>query len=221
VGAVRCTREAGLTSLRAYLAMQELVEEQGLAGLAVGCYPRLMGVVCLAASLLGEEGVPVACEGDVNGAVAMLILTHLAHAPVHNTDMLDPIPAEDAIVFGHCGSGGFSLATSPAAVTLAPVRLMDRGVCCLFTARPGPVTLLNLVPALGGYRLGVLYGEALPTGMVFPGNPLKVRFGVGYAQVLEWIAAQGLGHHWMAAYGDCRRPVRDLAEMTSCGYSAL
>ena len=178
-----------------------------------------MGKVCLAASLLGEEGTPVACEGDINGALGMLMLTQLTGQPGHNTDLLDPIPSEHAMVFTHCGSGGFSLANSCSDITLGPVRLMDRGLCCLFTARPGPVTLVNVVPTLDGYRIGALYGEAVETDMVFPGNPLRVRFESDYRNILAWIAEEGLGHHWMGAYGDLRRPLSDLAQMVSCQWT--
>ena len=47
---------------------------------------------------------------------------------------------------------------------------MTRGVCALFPAKPGPVTLLNLLPASGGYQIALLEGEAQPSEMVFPGN---------------------------------------------------
>ena len=197
VGKVTCRDEVGIESLKFYRALKSLIEEKMLDAVAVGCYPHLMGKVCLAASLLGEERVPLACEGDVNGALGMLILTVLSGSPVHNTDLLDPIPEGNAIVFSHCGSGGFSLAEDPSQITLGPVRLMDRGLCCLFPARSGPVTLVNLVPTLDGYKMGVLFGEAVRTGMVFPGNPLKVRFESDYREVLSWIAREGLGHHWM------------------------
>lgn len=216
VGQVTATEEAGIESLQVYTALKGIIEEVGLSAVAVGCYPHLMGKVCLAASLLGEEGVPVACEGDVNGALGMLMLMQLTDQPVHNTDLLDPIPAENAIVFSHCGSGGFSLATRPSQVTLAPVRLMDCGLCCLFLPRPGPVTLLNIVPTLDGYRMGAMVGEAVETDMVFPGNPLRVRFESDYSDILAWIADEGLGHHWMAAYGDLRQPLGDLATMVGC-----
>jgi L-arabinose isomerase len=219
VGQVTATKEAGIDSLRVYVTLKDMIQELGLAALAVGCYPHLMGRVCLAASLLGEQGVPVSCEGDVNGAVGMLMLTRLTGQPVHNTDMLDPIPAENAIVFTHCGSGGFSLAANPSAVTLGPVRLMNCGLCCLFPARPGPVTLINIVPTLNSYRMAALYGEATETDMVFPGNPLRVRFAADYRQILSWVAREGLGHHWMAAYGDSRQTVADLAGMTGCEWS--
>jgi len=221
VGQVTATEEAGIESLQVYTALKGIIEEAGLSAVAVGCYPYLMGKVCLAASLLGEEGIPIGCEGDVNGALGMLMLAQLTGDPVHNTDLLDPIPADNAIVFSHCGSGGFSLAASPSQVTLGPVRLMDCGLCCLFTARPGPVTLLNIVPTLGGYRMAAMVGQAIETGMVFPGNPLRVRFESDYRDILAWIAEEGLGHHWMAAYGDLRQPLGDLAQMVGCEWLSI
>jgi len=216
VGKVTCDDQAGMESLKFHRALKSLIEEKMLNAVAVGCYPYLMGKVCLAASLLGEERVPLACEGDVNGALGMLMLTLLSGNPTHNTDLLDPIPEDNAIVFSHCGSGAFSLAEDPSRVTLAPVRLVDRGLCCLFPAKLGPVTLVNLVPTLDGYKMGVLFGEAVRTGMVFPGNPLKVRFESHSRDVLFWIAKEGLGHHWMAAYGDFRVQLADFAGMVGC-----
>jgi L-fucose isomerase-like protein len=50
-----------------------------------------MGKVCLAASLLADNRIPMACEGDVNGAVAMLILSLLSDGAVHNCDWLEPV----------------------------------------------------------------------------------------------------------------------------------
>ena len=97
---------------------------------------------------------------------------------------------------------------------------MERGLCCLFLSRAGPVTLLNIVPTLQGYRMGAMYGLSLETDMVFPGNPLRVQFEIGFRRILDWIIAEGLGHHWMAAYGDLRQPLQDLVTMLdlSCAW---
>jgi L-fucose isomerase-like protein len=165
--------------------------------------------------------MPLACEGDVNGALGMLLLTKLTGQPVHNTDLLDPVPTDNAIVFSHCGSGGFSLASSPAAVTLGPVRLVNSGLCARFAARPGPVTLINIVASGDNYRMAALFGEASETEMVFPGNPMRVRFGTDYRRILSWIAEEGLGHHWMAAYGDLRPELGHLATMTGFDWLSL
>jgi L-fucose isomerase-like protein len=221
VGRVTSSQEAGIAAMQVYRALRDTIHELGLAGVAVGCYPHLMGKVCLGISLLAEEGIPVACEGDVNGALGMIILSYLTGHPVHNTDLLDPIPADNAIVYSHCGNGGFSLASDRADITLGPVRLMNSGVCAQFPARPGPVTLVNIVPTLGSYRLAAVYGEAILTDMVFPGNPLRVRFRSDYRHVLDWIAREGLGHHWMGGYGDVRRPIADLAKMAGCEFLSM
>jgi L-fucose isomerase-like protein len=216
VGKVISKDEDCLESMNVYATLKSVIEEKMLDAVAIGCYPHLMGKVCLSASLLGEEGIPIACEGDVNGALGMMILSWLTSEPVHNTDLLNPIPEDNAIVFSHCGSGGFSLAKSRDEITLAPVRLMDRGLCCLFTAKPGDVTLLNIIPTIDSYKIAVLEGVALETDMVFPGNPLKVQFKSDYRNILSWIIDEGLGHHWMAVYGLHKDEIDDLASMVGC-----
>jgi len=221
VGRLAVTDEVGIESLQVHAALQDAIGEGGLSAVAVGCYPDLMGRVCLAASLLGEQGIPVACEGDVNGALAMLMLTWLAQQPTHHTDLLDPIPDDHTIVFSHCGSGGFSLAQERGQITFAPVRLMDQGLCCRFPAKPGPVTLINIVPSMAGYQMALLLGTAVETEMVFPGNPLRVRFESSYHDVLSWIAAEGIGHHWVAAYGDWRAQLSHLVDMVGCPLVAM
>jgi L-fucose isomerase-like protein len=209
---VQVSEEAGIGSSGFYIAIQELVQQEGLSAFAFGCYPDYMGCACMAASLLADEGVPVGCEGDANGAVAMLILQLLTGKPTHNTDWLDPL-ADGSVIFTHCGSGSYTLADPTQRITLAPVRLACTGVCSLFPARPGPVTLLNLLPSGAGYQMAVMEGEALPTGMVFPGNPLRVQFATPTAHIIDWIHAEGVGHHWMAGYGHVAAELQALARM--------
>jgi L-fucose isomerase-like protein len=206
-GARKVTDLEGLDAMGVYLAFRELVEQEGLEALAVGCYPHLMGRVCLAASLLADEGIPLACEGDVNGAVGQLMLQLLTGQPTHNTDWLNPLE-DGTVVLTHCGSGALSLAERREDVTLADVRLMGQGVCALFPARPGPVTLLSLVGGQGRYQVALLEGEALHTEMVFPGNPVRVQFRQSAADLIDWIHAEGIGHHWMIGYGHVAREVR-------------
>lgn len=208
--ACKVSEAVGLDSMKVYLAIRELIDQHGLDALTVGCYPHLMGRVCLAASRLADEGIPLGCEGDVNGVVAQLLLTKLTSQPTHNTDWLDPLDSE-TVVFTHCGSGSFTLAHRREDITLASVRLMGQGVCALFPAKTGPVTLLSLIPSNGGYQLAMMEGEALPVDMVFPGNPVRVKFPVSPAALIDWIAAEGIGHHWMIGYGHVGHAIRQWA----------
>lgn len=206
--------EEGVQAMRVYLALREAVEAERLDAVTVGCYPHLMGRVCLAASLLAEEGVPFACEGDVNGAVAQLLLWLLTGQPTHHADWLEPLE-DGTVIFTHCGSGALSLAEDRGQIVLSPVRLMNQGVCALFPARTGPVTLANLIPHAEGYQCALLEGEALPAAMVFPGNPVRVRFAQPVKQIIDWIFTEGIAHHWAIGYGYVAPEVRAWAEI--CG----
>jgi L-fucose isomerase-like protein len=202
-----------IDSMRGYLALRRFVEHDGLSGMAVECYPQFMGRLCLAGSLLADEGVVVGCEADMNSAVAMLMLTRLTGGPVHNTDPLGVNIDEGSIVYSHCGNGSMSLAESPERIQIAHVRLMHRGACALFPGKPGPVTLVNLVGRRGTYRMGIAHGRAVPTEMVFAGNPTKVVLDGGVRHHLDAVAREGLGHHWMIGYGDVREPLEQLCEL--------
>jgi L-fucose isomerase-like protein len=215
-GSVKVAEGAGQLAAGMTLAIREIVEQEGLAGLAFGCYPDFMGYACLAASLLADDGIPVGCEGDVNGVAGMLMLGLLTGQPVHNTDLLDPLP-DGSVVFTHCGSGSYALAANRKDISLAPVRLAKQGVCSLFPAKPGPVTLVNLIPSGDGYQLAVMEGEALPVEMVFPGNPLRVKFQQSATELIEWIHSEGIGHHWMAGYGHVAAELADWAKIAGPG----
>lgn len=227
-GCCKVSEADGLDSMKIYIVLQQLVKQHGLDALAIGCFPHLMGRVCLAGSLLADQGIPLACEGDVGGALGQLMLTLLTDGPTHNTDWLDPLD-ENTVVFTHCGSGSFSLAENPADIQLNSVRLMGQGVCALFPAKPGPVTMLNIVPSQTGYQIAILEGQAVSTSMVFPGNPLRVDFGRPIAELIEWIHNEGIGHHWMAGYGHvgtvvhqwcktCSPDLKTVALGDSCRY---
>jgi L-arabinose isomerase len=90
---------------------------------------------------------------------------------------------------------------------------MQQGCCALFTSKPGPVTLLSIIPFNGGYQVAMLEGQAVSTEMVFPGNPLRVKFNCPTEQIIDWIHDEGIGHHWMAGYGWYANNMRQLAKM--------
>ncbi|MBP8933057.1 MAG: hypothetical protein KBG67_01340 [Candidatus Atribacteria bacterium] len=221
VGMITVDNQTGIDALCYYLGLKKLINQYGLEGICIKCYPRYMGKVCLAYSLLAEEGIVGGCEGDVNNTVAMKILFNLTGKPVHNTDLLYPDPGSQTILFSHCGSGGFSVANEPTQIQLSPVRLLNQGVCALFPAKTGIVTLVNLVGRRGTFRMSAITGEAIECGMEFPGNPLKVRFNRSLEDLNEEIASKGIGHHWMAGYGDVRKELEYFCSLNKIQYYSL
>lgn len=212
-GKVTAADEHGVESVRYYFAIKKLIEENDLQGIAVKCYPKWMGKICLGYSILSEEGIVCGCEGDVNNTVSMKILYELSGMPTHNTDLLYPDRELNTILFSHCGSGGFSIASSDKDIQFGPVRLADTGVCSLFPAKPGKVTLVNLVGRKGTFRMSVITGEALQCGMEFPGNPLKVKFDKDVDDINRQIALEGAGHHWIGGYGDLSKELEYFCKL--------
>ena len=194
------SKEDMIESIKYYIALKELCEAYSLSALSVKCYTTYMGKVCLGYSLLAEEGVVASCEGDVTNALTMQMLYALSGRPVNNTDLLYPDEKKNTILFAHCGSSGFSIAGGK--IELAPVRLAETGVCCKFVMAPGKVTAVNICGHGDTFRLSYMVGDAIPCGMEFPGNPVVIRFEKPVAQINEEIMVNGVGHHWMVAYGD-------------------
>lgn len=95
---------------RLYLALKMLAERHGYQALAVECWPKfqeLYGVApCAAYGWLGsEDGIAVACEGDVLGATSMLLLNYLTGTPGSATllDLTAIDPNGETVLFWHCG----------------------------------------------------------------------------------------------------------------------
>lgn len=100
-------------------AMKKWASEEELSALAIQCWnalQRAFGVMpCFAHSLLSDEGIPVACETDVHGAISM----HLAQAatmfqrPSFLADLTIRHPEDDNTeLLWHCGPFPLSLAKS-------------------------------------------------------------------------------------------------------------
>jgi len=213
-GCNRVPDREGLLAARYYLALREFVRAEHISGVTVECYPGLMGRVCLPMALLAEfDDVVGACESDVNGAVAMRVLSWLTGQPVHNTDLLAENESENTAVFSHCGSSAFCLAETRKSIRLESCRLANVGVTGQFPGRAGRVTLVNLVGRGGNYRLGATTGEAVVADVGFPGNPVTVRLDVPIRAFINGVPELGLGHHWMIGEGDVLEAVKDLARL--------
>ncbi|MBR2376387.1 MAG: hypothetical protein IKA85_01245 [Clostridia bacterium] len=197
---ITSTCESMLESIKYYKALKDLAKEYELQALSVKCYTTYMGKICLGYSLLAEEGIVASCEGDVTNALTMKLLYDLSGKPINNTDLLYLDDEANTILFAHCGSSGFSIAEGE--VELAPVRLMECGVCTKFLVKPGKVTAVNICGHGDEFRLSFMVGDAVPCGMEFPGNPVKIKYEKPVSQINKEIMKNGIGHHWMVAYGD-------------------
>ncbi len=211
------TNEAMLESIKYYSAMKDLAKEYELEALSVKCYTTYMGKICLGYSLLAEEGIVGSCEGDVTNALTMKMMYELSGKPINNTDLLYLDEKANTILFAHCGSSGFSIADGE--IDLCPVRLAEEGVCTKFLVKPGKVTAVNICGHGEEFRLSYMVGDAIPCGMEFPGNPVKIKFDKDVSVMNKEIMKNGIGHHWMVAYGDYSEELKYFCKINNiCMY---
>ena len=204
--------EHGLQTARNYLACKQIISQQGLSALTIGSYPKCQGTMCIPIAWLNEEGIPTGCEGDVNSTLNMFILSQLSDEPVHFGEMLALDEHANTIVTSHCGCGSPSLADARG-YQLTPVRLAHSGVCIRYSAKPGPVSFVNLVGRKNNYRLCAIQGNAVQTEMVFEGNPLKFVLASPIRHVWAQVDRYGFGHHWMTVYAHVAPVLKELCRL--------
>ena len=95
---------------RVYFALKQMREENSWDSLAVQCWSKFQELYdiapCMAYGWMGsKDGIAVSCEGDVQGAISMLLLNYISNTEKSST-LLDLATFDrdaDAVLMWHCG----------------------------------------------------------------------------------------------------------------------
>ncbi len=95
---------------RVYFALKQMKEENDWDALAVQCWSQFQELYdiapCMAYGWMGsEDGVAVSCEGDVQGALSMLLLNYIEGSKKSSTllDLATFDTDANAVLMWHCG----------------------------------------------------------------------------------------------------------------------
>lgn len=205
-----------------YTALRTAVDQAGLAGVAVRCWPEFFTelgcAACGAMSVLNEEGCPASCEADVNGTLTSLLLQTLSGSHAFITDLVSIDADSDTGVFWHCGLAPVSMADPAVGVRGAIHSNRKLPLLFEFPLRPGRVTIArlhrsNLTAGSAGYQLVVGGGAMVQAPRSFGGTCGTVRFDLPATQVFDRVMRAGLEHHFSITYGDVREELRIFARM--------
>lgn len=189
---------------RFYLAVKALAEEEQLDGLALREWPELPKLqgqwVYLAIARLLDEGFPVSCEGDVDGALTSLVGCAFDLGPGYLSDWL--AHDDETITLWHGGCAPFYMCGAPRIG-----RHFNSGTPCVVDAQltPGqPLTLCRIWRCDGMYHL--VAEEAVSRE---PHQPLAGTTGVAemlWREPREWfheLCMAGMPHHLVAFPSHC------------------
>ncbi|MFE7423457.1 hypothetical protein [Rhodococcus sp. NPDC057529] len=209
-GKVNASDETLLYSAKVYLGTKALVAKYNLDVVVGECFPRYSGLLNLAASWLGDEGLVVETEGDIGGAVVQHILNTAASGDevavatiLAETGSYDD--ENDHFNFAHEGSTATAYAEDVSQVRVE--QMGDATQVCFIVKPLEKATVCSLVGADGDYKMLVANASTLEASQEeweAAGTRLfaKLRFTEKPSKVMDTMVREGIGHHWLIKEGD-------------------
>ncbi|MCF7855778.1 MAG: L-fucose/L-arabinose isomerase family protein [Candidatus Pacebacteria bacterium] len=216
------------TAARLHLAMRDLIANESLNALAVRCWPELPQVMgqwpYLGMARLSEDEFPVACEGDVDGALSLWMGTLLGFGPGYLSDWLEH--DDECVTLWHAGNAPFAL-LQPAEREDGP-RLArhfnDRKPAVVEgTLTPGmPVTIFRLWSCDDTYHVAALEGQTeTPRRPLMGTNGLARIDGGNVKQRFRTMLHAGMPHHVAVFKGHCSAMLQRFARLMTIKWLEL
>jgi L-fucose isomerase-like protein len=147
-----------------YLAYKKLISNYDLDAINTKCDPELSLVYgrcsCMTHSLLNDEGVMTACEGDIHQTISMMILHYLSEKSVMFLDIIGACEENNSLQFQSCGYAPISLATSLSDVKLYnQISMKGKGITQSFILEPGKEVTIYRID--GSYPRGNYSGHII------------------------------------------------------------
>lgn len=188
-----------------------------LSALAIRCWPefaRDFGVSpCAAMSLLQSEGMILACEGDIDGALSMIAHAALGAETPFLFDFSQVDFEQNFALFWHCGVAPCNLWDGVCNRSLDTYFAGGKGVTADFVLKNGPLSVLRIDSARGGYRMFLQKAEAIPMEKLLKGTYMKAVFNRPVKEVLDLVIDNGLAHHSSVVYGTYIRALEIVARL--------
>lgn len=189
----------------------------GLSALAIRCWPefaRDFGVSpCAAMSLLQSEGLVLACEGDIDGALSMIAHKALGAETPFLFDFSQVDFEQDFALFWHCGVAPCNLWDGSCNRSLDTYFAGGKGVTADFVLKSGQLSVLRMDSARGAYRMFLQQAKAVPMEKLLKGTYMKAVFDRPVKEVLDLVLDNGLAHHSSVVYGTYIRPLQIVAKL--------
>ena len=202
-------------SARYYKAYTDFAAENKYDALAVSCWPQIK-VDALACSIIGklnQDCLPASCEGDIPGAVSMLMLRFITESPVTLMDMCGIDESDETALMWHCGPSPEFFADERGATTTHSYQLNLAGESIAHSLmhdmvfKPQPVTFMRVTGEwdkmflLGGNVIN--YPKPSPDGSRgWIGNLKLNGKTVKAIDLVNTILTRGFEHHYPMAAGD-------------------
>ena len=202
-------------SARYWRAYKDFAAENRYDALAVGCWPQIK-VDALACSVIGklnQDGIPASCEGDVPGAISMMMLRYITGHPATLMDLCAIDEQDETALMWHCGPSPECYADCRGATTTRSYQLNLAGevnssaLIHDLVFKPQPVTFMRIAGEWDSMFL--LDGQCLDRSKTSPdgsrgwiGSLRLNRQPIKTIDLVNTIMTHGFQHHYPMMAGD-------------------
>ncbi len=202
-------------ALRLYIAFKRLLNPRGARALTIKCFDLLPHglTACLPLSMLNDEGIIAACEGDVPAAITMALLKEVSGEPAFMGNVAWVSSVDGTALLTHC--------TAPTKPFLRGFRLRthyESGIGVAVEALPAGGEEVTIA-RLDGRRKAVVagVGEVVNSGPI-TGNACRTQVLVRLENPLALVRA-GVGNHYALVRGSWLEELKHFARMV--GYELI
>jgi L-fucose isomerase-like protein len=199
-----------------YFALKQLVSELNYDFSAIKCWPEmgnLKTTPCAVLGRLADEGVNIACEGDIDATLAMIAENYLTSQPTFITDLININEDQNYLTFWHCGNAAPSLHSKKSETVLGNHPLAGQGTAFRTTLKTGKVTIARFCNINGKYKLFLVRGEAIESDMYTPGSMVNVKTARSVRNIIEGIIEEGIPHHYSIVWEDVADEMITVAQL--------
>lgn len=200
------TRERFEKNIRVYLAVKDLIRQEGITALSIKCWPEWQsqyGIsVCPVLAMLNDDGVMTSCEGDIPGLTTMYIQYLLTNQPPFFADLVN-ISRAKVLKAWHCGHAPLKLSNGPVSFIEHPTMRNGLGLAVQFDMITSErITMAKLSEYDNDYRLFFTTGKSVSPDRFIEGPQTDLVLDKSIDDVLDLIVENGIEHHFSIAHQD-------------------
>lgn len=210
-----------------YKAYSDYAGENNIGCIASRCWPDFFTnygtPVCAVLAMLGDDGIPAACESDVLGAISMYIGQKISGCPTFFGDPVSLDESENTLTFWHCGTAACSLARKDTGACAGVHCNRKIGPTLDFGCRAcDKVTIFRAGRDKNGkIRFFTAKGSALDKPRQFNGTSIVVKTENSVKELVTKAVLDGWEPHYAVIYADAEKEINELARMLGtevCAY---
>jgi len=204
------------------LSLKNIAKKYGIAAFAVKCFPEFNDLFklapCTAIGRTTDRGIMTACEGDMIGALTMLIEYYLTGNPVFFVDLISLDEKTNTGVVWHCGNAPICMAENPQEVRYEQHSILAQespmGLTREFACKPGSITCARISERENNYCMYAIGGEAVKGDPTLRGTSMKIKFYQPVEKIGKILFEDGVENHFAVVYGDIRDQLEEFSKWT-------